>query len=647
MPTSYDNISRLKVFYHPNGTQPNDGHRLVPAPTISLSPEYYYANDTIVGYTYNITLEGYAVSFDYRNVNLGTEVGFQETMVAIKNIKNLFRANGGSLLVTFHSGSDPMIGQSEILKAVGGIIKTISFEPNDNQWTNYARYRIELEFNEVQINECGGNFINLSGCESLPEFVTNSRSPQLIEMQNYRVKSLSENWSLNMNEADALASYDRLFDIQPENTKCAGDIRNQFVNIEYTVNAVGKHYYDIESGSTSEATQQFPLIPAWEQAKNYCQKRVYDKVNAFYMGVLYSLKGDQQRGCTEVNGTLQNMFNLNGPGTMVASFSGLNKDPEAPEDSAPIELYKIYNEEVSCNTSEADGSFSVTYKAMLKRVINTAEKRYVDDGTEEYLFDEDALYTFSLSESTDDDGKVINKTMSVQGTIQGLVLGGLVTAPAPITFPQNGKLLIAAVGTGAPTPSKFTNALAAYNKLANKKGLKSSAAQFFGITYDNLLVPQCCPIPADPVPTRAQSSSRADNYMDGSISFSATYTTLNAAQARNNSVTNVTITAQHNNPVIAEFTVPFRTNGPIIQTINVDSPLKATVTIEGMLPQRCCPQVTDSVSDLCSPGGFLPIFGIPDILDPASFYEHLITDEKFNTATDGSYSWSRTFIKCG
>jgi len=43
--------SAVQAFYCKQSDTPGETHRLAPAPIISISPEIYYANDSIVGYT--------------------------------------------------------------------------------------------------------------------------------------------------------------------------------------------------------------------------------------------------------------------------------------------------------------------------------------------------------------------------------------------------------------------------------------------------------------------------------------------------------------------------------------------------------------------------------------------------------------------
>ena len=51
---AYNDENRSKMYYCAPGSSVGGTTRLVPAPQISISPEIYYANDTVIGYTYNI-----------------------------------------------------------------------------------------------------------------------------------------------------------------------------------------------------------------------------------------------------------------------------------------------------------------------------------------------------------------------------------------------------------------------------------------------------------------------------------------------------------------------------------------------------------------------------------------------------------------
>jgi hypothetical protein len=140
----------IEVYYYKqNGGSASSSNRLAPAPTISISPEIYYANDSIIGYTYNVTLTGYANALrkelDAGSVNFGLEA----TVDHIGDIRSIFSFNGGNLYIKQTSG--------DIIVAKGATIKSIQFNPSDNRWVNYAPYTVELEFNEIDFSGCSNN----------------------------------------------------------------------------------------------------------------------------------------------------------------------------------------------------------------------------------------------------------------------------------------------------------------------------------------------------------------------------------------------------------------------------------------------------------------------------------------------------------
>jgi hypothetical protein len=108
----------IKMYYYENGASPNETNRLVPVPRITINPEYYYANDTIIGYTYNIQLAGYATSLDLRQSQTGV-LGISDTLSSIKTIKNIFNRNNGTLQI--------IDTQVTMFKALGGTIRNLQF----------------------------------------------------------------------------------------------------------------------------------------------------------------------------------------------------------------------------------------------------------------------------------------------------------------------------------------------------------------------------------------------------------------------------------------------------------------------------------------------------------------------------------------
>jgi hypothetical protein len=553
---------QTKLYYVKNGEIPNENNRLVPAPEISINHEYVYANDVIIGYTYIVTLSGYATSLDLRQSNNQT-LGFKETVSAIKTIKNIFNHNGGYLQV--NTGDNKLI-----LKATGSSIKSLNFEQSDNQWINYSSYTIELEFNELQIGNCAGSGIPVN-CGQLPPNI--SETPLLLDMKQHKVKSFSDNW--NFEAGDTIYnSYD--------------EFKNEYINVTYNIDVTGKHYFNGVGG----------VLPAWEQAKNFAQKRVYDQVKTLVTGVLSSPSG----GVCDIALDYNVAYGSEGNGII----SGLTND------------YKVYNEKISCQTSESAGSFQANYSAILKR-----------SATDTYS-NENSLHTFSLTKDVRDDISGKKVTFNLQGNIQGLIPGGLINSPSILEFPSNGNLLIP---KSSYTTDKYKNALTAYNKIGNKKQLNNGFIGTLGISNSSLDITGSC-LGSAPLPA---SHTLTHNYLEGSISYATVYDSDVACRPSGTTVKNITYDIQDSVSLTQEFVIPGRANGPIIQDIGALSPGKITITYEGYDPTKeCCDIILG-----CGTSDNI-ITGVP--VPPAISGYNFLSD-KPTVSTDGSYSVVRTYIQ--
>ena len=93
--------------------------------------------------------------------------------------------------------------------------------------------------------------------------------------------------------------------------------------------------------------------------------------------------------------------------------------------------------------------------------------------------------------------------------------------------------------------------------------------------------------------------------------------------------------------MIAEFIIPGRQNGPILQRLGVDSPKRVTVNIEGVSNQQICCPASTQINNLCTSG-----ISLPADVPPAEIAGMVLTQnqETFN-AIDGSYSVSRSYIQ--
>jgi len=169
-----------------------EANRLAPAPTISISPEIYYSNDNPIGYTYNVTLNGYANALR-KELNAGsTDYGLEPVLDHMGDIRQIFDRNGGDLYIT-SSGNK--------IVAKGATIKSITFNPSDNRWVNYAPYTVELEFNEVDFIGCSGN-PPIDCSNSIFHQVANAKNicNNLVNLTSHKKKAFSDKWTFTIDE---------------------------------------------------------------------------------------------------------------------------------------------------------------------------------------------------------------------------------------------------------------------------------------------------------------------------------------------------------------------------------------------------------------------------------------------------------------
>jgi hypothetical protein len=572
---SYD--PDVKVYYLKGDESQDETNRLVPAPLINLSPELYYANDTVIGYTYNITLNGVASAVDLRPSGSKTS-SFNNVLEAIKYVKNIFNGNDGTLLVEDKSG--------QVFKATGCIIRSISFEENDNLWVNYSRYTIVLEANETQIGNCTGAGL-ITGCDDFPlRFIGNPEGPgskELVDMRKFKIKSFSDNWTFSLVE--------NIYNNYNFNTS---QFRNEHFNVEYTIEAVGKHYFVDNK-----------LLPSWEQAKNFCQFRLKQQIDRLIYNALRITLTDD--GCV-TDGDSTTIFRSGPPGII--------------EDKSDLD-YEIFNESVSCSTSEGAGSFSLTYNAIIKKVIE-----------DDIFYDSNSVHTINVVKNVSDDGNQKNISYNIEGNIQGLIPGGIIKSSSVLELPSSGNIVI----TSEPTISKYDNALISYQKIATNKKLNDDFVTALGINNSSLGATGDC-IDASGVP-RSQSHNVSHSYIEGVISYSSSYDT-NTACSANRSFRSIKISVQEPTPIIAEFIVPGRAKGPIVQNIGTKSPRRVSINIEGFQqPDKCCIDFEDVVSNNCEED--ISISGIP----PVNITGLKLVENNVNISTDGSYSVNRSYICC-
>jgi len=561
----------VKLYYYPDNSSPEESTRLVPAPQISISPEIYYANNIAIGYTFNVTLNGYATSLDLRNpVSSG---GFSDTLQSIQNIKNLFFINNGTLFITNND--------SEILKGTGGIVKSIQFEESDNAWVNYAPYTIELELNELNIGSCGGTTPTFN-CGTIPSGIVESR--ELVDMTKYKIKSFEDSWSITLDE-NIYSSY--------------SGIDNQYFNLEYSVSAVGKHYFNDKN-----------LLPAWEQAKNFCQDRLIKQINNLTDSCLDKTPSE---GCD--GKTLSDAFT-----TSEGILSEISLDDK----------YDIFNESATVEASEAEGSFKINYKSIIK-------KRGIV---------ENAIHTFVITKklSDNDNGKIIS--YNVTGSVQGLIPGGLIRQESNLKLPSFGTVIESADFQGN---SKYDNA---YNYYKSNVGDNKTLLVDFvrdkinnndiNITYAGLGISGC----SDPttVPDRCTSFSLTHDNIKGTISYEAEYDGSKILSLIDKiPIKTYSLSIEEPLPMMAEFIIPGRSGGPVIQLLDIETPRKYTLSVEGLEAPNLCntTNISSLVSGACNGDYTIDSVGIPNI-DLGTVF---LIEEKYKKGFNGTYTLNRTYIE--
>ena len=573
-----------KVYYGPYATT-DDTYLIVPAPMVTISNQPTYANDHMIGYSHIITLNGYASPFiaEYGETTDGDGIGpeggggglanedgseitisgninssvlnrgeeqtkqIRKVLQRIEYIKGCLSKNGKFLTIRDDNNNT-------ILIAKGGTLKSLSFDNNQNGWVAYAAYTAELEFNEIEfLGEhipCGSGYIDNS-----------TLNKNLIDFGNYKIKEFNDNWSFSIVD-DAFGV------VTTSDSGGTLNIHNSRINIGYTISATGKNYYQENENK---------LLPAWQQAKNFCQYRLFRQIQA-------------------LNATVLSV----GPPTCspAEKLNSINKMAGKGVLGDIDSKYGVYNENVNIDCSEAEGTCSITYNAILKR--NSFGQ--FDSG--------DTIHTISKTKSrTKEGGQKYNVTISVDGTIEGLQLGGLVKAGSNFSIPHTGSLFVAASGA-----NKYSAAAAMIDSVVTDDDLVPALKAALNITFAELEVnlPNCPDLPGSPIPA---SVNVTRNFFDGTINYSVEYNS-NANLSVNNAtaITNSTINVTYDAPVVAEFVVPD----------------------VGVIIQECClyaEQITAKISGGC---GGIPM---PNGLAFPDDNDYILIDKKYSqNLIEGTYT---------
>lgn len=512
------------MFY---GTVNDNDSKIIPAPNMSIGITYDYANDTIIGYTYNITLNGTITSLDLRNLAYGDE--YDPTEYNHRNIGSLadsidktrflLAQNGNVLHIT-----DAATGTT-FFKAKGGILRSFNVGESNNNWANSASFTATIDFNAIDINDvedCYSSFLDITG------FPTNDKG--IVEINAYKLRSFSDSWSFSFE--------DETYDVNGQN-EAGGYINldNSHFKLSYQANATGKSYYVYSDDDTSAST----LIPAWEQAKNFVQYRLYHQVTSLIDGVLKTYTS----GCGSEDG----LNDINIPGNTTSGLLSSLGDSN----------YSIFNEEISCDSSESQGTFSANYSCIVRR------------STGGPYSPSNCFHT--VQKSTNDNNSTGNtvRNINLTGKITGLMEGGIVRSNKPIELPAQGKLFIYNNMNGQ---EKINNALGLLNSIYfsnnNTRDFYDHFKTALNINFDGLQG-----LSNDPNPT---SFNLTYNYLEGTIDYSVEYSSRNNCST---SYSLITVDIEDRTKVFVVLDIPGSNSCGVVQPLGTYTLKKVNVTIEG------------------------------------------------------------------
>lgn len=512
----------LEIYYCKQSENPGDAHRIAPSPLISINPEIYYANDSIIGYTYNITLSGYANALR-KEIDAGSMItGLAPTIDHMGDIRDIFNTNGGNLYIKQN-------GQN-ILIAKGATVKSINFNTSDNRWVNYSPFTIELEFNELDFLGCSNNPAIL--CNN-SFFNASSLSSNLIDIKKYKIKEFSDKWSFVIDNQ-----------IYQNN--------NNIFKVTYTLSATGKNYY-IEDN----------LVPAWQQAKMFVQERLFDQVLSLINGIL-QIVPDNEKAC-EPTDELSDLYSTD---YTPQRSDGLISQGQTLRDGTP--KYDIYNEYINCSTSESDGTFSITYNATIKKY--NANLNPVENA---------AIHTYTKNITTNM-GSNKNVTINIEGNIQGLTRGGFIYYNNDFSLPKNGTF----ISTIDSAETRYSNAYNYFNTMVGSSSdLLSDFKNLTNIKPSSLLINTQCTEQDNAQVLRPTSFTVDHSYTNGSINYSASYDTSTSSTI-GKGYSNISIIRNDPVEIVQEFVIPGRLGGPIIQKLGMKTNRTVSITIEGASPDN-------------------------------------------------------------
>ena len=592
---------KVRMFY---GTLGDSDSRITPAPLLNVSTELAYSNDTIIGYNYVVNLTGQITAIDLSDGSSVGEFGIGSIIDHAYRIRKLLSQNGNILTVT-----DEYDSEVPILKAKGGILKSFDISDSPNNWINYVNYTATIEFQAIEFIGASWKSYTQEDCSNifLSSDTYSADNAGILDVSKYKIKSFDDSWSFNFDETEA---YHRIQNTDNDYL----NIDNSGFNIEYSINATGKNAYVY----TDEDTSEVKIVPAWEQAKNFVQYRLYEQVTNLVnnFGVLNTNNGS---GCSPTG----ELTSLTEPGS-----SGLMQG---------LGNFSIFNEVINCDVSESEGSFSVSYSAIVKRNIVT---NYSSVNTK---------HTVSKSYKTTNNNGVPVTNISIEGNIEGLIPGGLINSPDSISLPSTGQFFLAPSQTKQGLMgNKYGHAKDLLDKLyedneydrtgpSGKRDLKQNFKQLLGVTYEDLNsnAPQSDEIPDGPHPI---SFNLTRDYINGTINYSLEYSS-NATCRRTHR--EISIQTTSSTPVYAQFDIPNGGSVPIFQPLNTITASSVTVTITGIDLSEAGQPTNFNIHNEFNVRYEEPIYGVDIPLPETSI---LTANQVTKNPLDGSFTVTKTFI---
>lgn len=598
------------VEYKPNifmyyGIKGDNEYKITPAPNMTIAVNMRYSSDTVIGYNYTVTLNGTVTSLNLQNLGYGDSYD-PETMEhgnigslvdAIARLRELLLQNGNILYIT--NAQDNSI----LFKARNGKLVSFDVSPSNDNWRQTAPFTATIEFDTIEINET-------EDC-STPFFDSPISEYAIGNLAEYKLKSFNDNWTFDFPES----AYNKLANTDANKFI---NVNNVIFTIQYQIQATGSDYFVY---TNDEVNSDAKATPAWSQAKAFAQKRLHGQVTNLINKVLKTYPD----ACSSTDG----LADINIPGTsgLLSSLGDLD--------------YIICNETVNCQSSESEGTFSATYNAMV------CSRR---GG-----FYSSPLATHTIQKNTTQSNELIRpeKRITLSGSIQGMIEGGLVRTNEPLELPANGSFII----KRNQVTTKYMNARTLLNRFFDatdynggigthsKIDLKQGYKDLFGINQKTLGI---TPAPddqlSDSLPHPVNFSLTEDKSA-GIINYTVEYSDI--ANRCGKKYTSINIESEEPLKVHSVIEIP---NGgcAVVQKLGTYSARKINVTIEGKDDSKAGkpdpPIILENLIK-CEAGDCLADAYMPPIILP---YGAILTQQQYTSnPVDGSFQVSLGYICTG